>query len=105
MRVGLWTEGQESIIFIDMHHIISDGESAAMLISRLNDFYEGKAREAGHLSYIDYAWTLSRLNAQLSREDQDFWRDLLKDMPEPVRIPTDFPRSQTFDYQGRYRFL
>ncbi|HIQ98602.1 MAG TPA: amino acid adenylation domain-containing protein [Candidatus Scybalocola faecavium] len=104
MRVGLWTEGQESIIFIDMHHIISDGESAAMLISRLNDFYEGKAREAGHLSYIDYAWTLSRLNAQLSREDQDFWRDLLKDMPEPVRIPTDFPRSQTFDYQGRTVF-
>lgn len=100
MRLGLWKGGGDSVVLMDMHHLISDGESAAMLISKLNDLYMGKSVDEPKLSYVDYAWAQDRNKVGLSKADREYWEECLKDMPDVLSVPVDFPRSQTFDYKG-----
>lgn len=97
LRAGIWEASPGSwVLFLDCHHIIGDGLTTPILLSRLDALYHGREPEGNGLSYLDYA---SQLGAS-SAVESDYWRTHLSPLPEPLDIPGDFPRTKGLDYKG-----
>jgi len=98
LRAALWQSPEGSFcLFIDSHHIIGDGISTPIVLSRLDRAYAGKP-SAPEFDYYDYIES-AKDDEDNSREIE-YWADRLKDMPEPLALPTDAPRPAHFDYNG-----
>ena len=95
IRFALWTDENSSVVFMDMHHIIGDGETAALLLDRLNRAYMGEELKGTPLSYMDYAWWRHEHGAELENEQHPWWESAMKDIPALMDIPTDFERKMT----------
>ena len=87
---------QQYVLFINMHHAVSDGWSLGNFARELLAFYTAKSN--GKLAdvpplpcqYGDY----SALNHNLDMsEDINYWRTHLADAPVCVELSTDFPRK------------
>ncbi len=100
MRIGLWEDTAGCIVMMDMHHIVGDGETAAMLLERLNKLYIGQEPEGCELSFVDYAYWQSGREAQAVEAERPYWEEQLASMPELPQIPTDFERSHQTDMTG-----
>ncbi|MGG3280964.1 amino acid adenylation domain-containing protein [Paenibacillus solani] len=103
LRAALLTIGPERhVLFLDMHHIASDGMSAGILLSDLMTLYQGGSLLPLPLQYKDYAvWQEGR---PLSRDDERFWREQCRGDWPMLSLPTDAPRppaksscGETFD--------
>ncbi len=97
---------QKNILFIDIHHLIGDGLSMPLLMDKLNHAYAGDELESAAFSYKDYAYALSQKDQDIDKtEDNKFWAKALADLPQPLDLPTDFPRPAQFDFCGdKYNF-
>ena len=100
LRLALWQEDSRSVVLLDMHHIISDGMTAALTLQRLDALYRGAAPQTPALAYPDYACWLSPRQASLTESEHAYWAEALRDAPAPLELPTDFPRGKRFDYRG-----
>ncbi|QNM06752.1 amino acid adenylation domain-containing protein [Qiania dongpingensis] len=101
LRAGVWkSQEQEWFLLLDSHHIIGDGLSTPLVLKRLNEAYCGKETKMS-LSYHDYAYALSAETEEESREEQEYWKEHLQNLPEPLTLPADFVRSREFDFRGR----
>jgi len=102
LRVGLIGLSEtEAVLWISMHHIISDGWSIGILLRELSEAY--KAFRAGHapawtplaVQYADYSvWQRACLlegGALLTRQ-LAYWSHQLADIPAVLTLPTDRPR-------------
>jgi amino acid adenylation domain-containing protein/FkbH-like protein len=98
---------QEHILFLNLHHIATDGWSNGVLIRDLVAFY-GAALEGGPLSvpeltiqYADYAvWQRNWLRGAILEKQLDYWRGRLKDAPRLLELPTDRPRPAVQTFRG-----
>ncbi|MFC0527565.1 amino acid adenylation domain-containing protein [Phytohabitans kaempferiae] len=89
---------QEHVLVVVVHHIVSDGLSARILIEELSRLYAAETTGAeAHLPDLPIqpadhaAWQRDRLSgAELDRQ-LDHWRERLADLPT-VDFPTDRPR-------------
>ncbi len=110
LRAGvLRCENGGQFLLLDMHHIISDGISSPLTLSRLSKIYEDKPPKMPKLSYRDYAlWINEKSSRQgaLSLEDQRlFWQNCFAGGIPQMNIPTDNPRPSVFDSAGeRHNF-
>ena len=94
------------ILFINMHHIISDGWSIGVIIKELSIIYTALIDKKKpilpslDIQYKDYTyWQNSLLkNRDYLEEHQNYWHNLLKN-PVNVNFPLDYarPTKQTFD--------
>nr|WP_260866418.1 non-ribosomal peptide synthetase/type I polyketide synthase [Paenibacillus xylanexedens] len=92
---------EEHILFIDMHHIISDQSSIAILMQEFTRLYSGKSLEPLTLQYKDYAeWLDSSTSERHAAEDAAFWLQEFEDVPAPVELLTDHPRRAVLTHQG-----
>lgn len=99
LRAALWqSEEGEYCLFIDSHHIIGDGISTPVVLSRLENAYAGR-NSAPEFDYYDYIESTKDQHENNSRE-LDYWVSRLKDKPEPLVLPADMPRPSRFDYCG-----
>lgn len=103
LRAALLTLGPERhVLFLDMHHIASDGMSAGILLSDLMTLYQGGSLPPLSLQYKDYAvWQESR---PLSGNAERYWREQCRGDWPLLALPTDAPRppvkgnrGETFD--------
>ncbi|MEY9095024.1 amino acid adenylation domain-containing protein [Paenibacillus sp. RC84] len=103
LRAALLTLGPERhVLFLDMHHIASDGMSAGILLSDLMTLYQGGSLPPLPLQYKDYAvWQESR---PLSGDAERYWREQCRGDWPLLALPTDAPRppvkgnrGETFD--------
>lgn len=107
LRVTLYQLGpQNHILFVVIHHIISDGWST-------NIFYrELAARYAAHVrgemvvlpplavQYADYAvWQRQWLEGEMLAQQLAYWKSRLAGAPA-LEIPTDFPRPAQLTHEG-----
>nr|WSY54834.1 amino acid adenylation domain-containing protein [Streptomyces sp. NBC_00886] len=80
-------------LFMGFHHLVTDGFGMSMLVSRVAELYaaartgrtapEPAFGDAGVIAEDDAGYRSSeRFTA-----DQEFWRDYLADLPDPVRLP------------------
>lgn len=101
MRAALWRlESGEAYLLIDIHHIISDGISTPLLLSRLDAAYRGEVLAKPPVSYKDYAYSLSQTPKEKKDGLLDYWKKTLEGFEGVVDIPFDRPRPKELDYAG-----
>ena len=102
LKAGLvFLDNQESILWVAMHHIISDGWSVTIFIQELalayNAYRQHQVPQLTPLTiqYADYsAWQRQYLaeGSQTLKTQLDFWTRTLADAPTLLNLPTDKPR-------------
>ena len=98
MRAGLWHGDGKQVLFLDIHHIINDGEGTPILFEKLDALYCGRKLSESGLSYQDYAcYTLEN---RMRSKEIEYWRKKLSGFDKPLVLPTDFVRTEEFDCQG-----
>jgi amino acid adenylation domain-containing protein/thioester reductase-like protein len=98
IRVGVFVpDGDQTILFFDMHHIISDGLSTPTIFKRLSALYSGKKYNVRY-TYKDYLWQMK--DHSLEAKDSSYWRSEFENMPHPLDLPADHPRPELFGFRG-----
>jgi hypothetical protein len=96
----------DHVLLLSMHHIISDGWSAGVLVAELGSLYGAFA--AGRpdplpplpMQYADYAsWQREHDRSGAIDAELDHWRRTLAGLP-PLELPTDRPRPPVQGQQG-----
>ncbi|MGD9817124.1 MAG: amino acid adenylation domain-containing protein, partial [Desulfomonilaceae bacterium] len=100
-------DSEEHILVFTIHHIISDGWSMGIIVKDLMSLYSAIVSEkpislpTQPFEYRDYALAQTEwmetdaCNAQLS-----YWKQKFKTIPDPLELPTDFPRPAIQSYRG-----
>jgi len=109
IRASLRRVGETShLLFVTMHHIVSDGWSLGIFTRELAELYEAfvAGREPSlvelPIQYTDYAnWQRRRLSADLLQRQIDYWLTELRGAPEFINLPLDRPRPAVQTYRGR----
>ena len=111
---------KQSVIIINLHHIIADGWSTGLFFSELIAHYRtfshnntlnvtGSGDEAEVVpnvpalayQYADFAqWQRARLQGEVLQEKVDFWAEQLQDAPALLALPTDRPRPAEQSFNG-----
>jgi acyl carrier protein len=75
LRIEIYfTREGHYFIFLDMHHIISDGSSMEILIGNFVRLYEGREMVPLPVQYKDYAlWQNNRLNEDKFKVQERYW--------------------------------
>ncbi len=101
LRVAIWENSErEKFLFLDMHHLVSDGISTPLLLKRLDAYYQGKQPILPAFSFKDYAYDLERSHRSASDEQQEYWKKRLENMGGLLDLPVDKQRPKQFDYKG-----
>lgn len=96
-------ENQKHILMIDMHHIVTDGTSLAILSREFMGFYTGKILPALNIQYKDFsAWQNRLFETGEIKNQETFWlKQFQGDIPL-LDLPTDFPGAEVRNFQGEY---
>jgi len=99
----------QSVLLLNMHHIISDGWSMGVFIRDWQHAYTAFAQNAEPslvsltIQYSDYAaWQRDWLTGLVLQQQVDYWRTQLAGIPELLELPTDKPRPPQQSYQGAH---
>nr|AGZ05276.1 McyB [Nostoc sp. 152] len=100
----------EHILFMEIHHIISDGWSMDLLAKECLKYYNYFVKglqpnpESLPIQYKDYAaWQSNILRSEDNKKNLDYWRQKLDNGQIPrVHLPTDFVRPAIKTYNGSH---
>ncbi|MEO7676802.1 MAG: condensation domain-containing protein, partial [Verrucomicrobiota bacterium] len=103
---------QEHILFLNIHHIVSDEWSMRIFFRELADFYSnfsgGKTSEPAELpiQYADFAiWQREFLSGDVLEKEIAYWKNQLGENLAPAEIPPDHPRPPVPSYPGDSKVL
>ncbi len=104
--------GDESVLLLNMHHIISDGWSVNILFYELGRYY-AHFDKGGELSlpalsvqYSDYArWQRQWLRGEPLEQLSAFWKKTLSGAPALLELPADRPRPAVQSYNGAHIYF
>ncbi|WP_440110455.1 amino acid adenylation domain-containing protein [Paenibacillus sp. QZ-Y1] len=90
------------VLFIDMHHIIADQSSIAVLLREFSSLYQGERIEPLTIQYKDYAEWQYQQWAEEKRDprSETFWRNEFSDQPAVVELLTDYTRQRNISSAG-----
>lgn len=97
IRAALWENEGDEYLFVDVHHIVGDGVSTPIMLSRLDAYYRGDEGQKPFLTYKDYCCYRETLDSSQALAD---WAQHLAPVPEKLDLPTDMPRPHPFDFKG-----
>jgi len=108
LRAGLLRlSGEAHVLLLNMHHIISDGWSMALMVNELiasySAFSQGQAPALAPLplQYSDYAlWQAECERAGLLQAPAQWWRTALHGSSGRLALPTDLPRPAQASQAG-----
>jgi len=102
IRIGIARiEEKKHLLFFDMHHIISDGVSMAVLTRDLIYLYEGKELPTLPVQYKDFSqWQNALLESEAIGKQRRYWLDLFKDGIPALKMMTDNPRPPVQCLEG-----
>ncbi|HKV36205.1 MAG TPA: non-ribosomal peptide synthase/polyketide synthase [Pyrinomonadaceae bacterium] len=97
----------EHVLFVTMHHIVSDGWSIGVLIQELAALYSAFSRSEPTplpelpIQYVDFAhWQRQWLAGPTLQTQIDYWLNHLADAPAMLELPTDRPRPAVQSRRG-----
>ncbi|WP_420126422.1 non-ribosomal peptide synthase/polyketide synthase [Longimicrobium sp.] len=103
LRLG----GEDYVLLLSMHHIVSDGWSMGVLFREMSALYEayreGRASPLPELAvqYADYAvWQREQLAGETLDGQLAYWKERLADAPALLELPSDHPRPAVQSYRG-----
>jgi len=102
MRIGLLKIAESnSILIMDIHHIISDGTSHEILHRDLLRFISGVEQIPLRIHYKDFSeWqTLSNKNSNIKKQEE-YWMNRFKNSIPILNLPLDFPRPKVYTSCG-----
>lgn len=90
---------QDHMLFLNMHHIVSDGWSESLFMQEMIAFYTAYEQNQAlpipplDIQYADYAyWQRQCFDGDGLDSQIAYWKQQLGDEPPPLSLPTDFPR-------------
>jgi alpha-ketoglutarate-dependent taurine dioxygenase/acyl carrier protein len=105
--VLLRLSGEEHVLLLTMHHVVSDGWSMGVLIREMAALYEafseGRAPMLPELpvQYADFAvWQREWLQGPTLGALLAYWKRQLGDAPRTLKLPSDRPRESAFSAHG-----
>ena len=97
----------EAILFVLMHHIITDGWSIPILLGEVAELYTAQVQGISAalpplpIQYADYAhWQRTWLQGAALQSQIDYWQEQLAGAPPLLALPTDHPRPAQPTYQA-----
>jgi amino acid adenylation domain-containing protein len=88
-------------LLFDIHHIISDGVSASIIIKEINALYAGQSLEPLKIQYKDYAaWHEKLLESGFIKSQKEFWIKQFSGELPVLNMPCDFQRPLNFNPEG-----
>lgn len=102
LRVGIVSLAPERhILVVDIHHIVFDGISMALLVDEFLFLYDGNDAPPPQIQFKDYAvWLNEPEQRQRLLEQRDFWLEQLDPQMTPMPMPYDFPPPQSPTFSG-----
>ncbi|MDQ0273893.1 non-ribosomal peptide synthetase, partial [Cytobacillus purgationiresistens] len=102
-RVSLMTLGeQQSILFFDMHHIISDGVSMNIIVKEVLSGYDTQKFDELPFQYKDYAvWQQDEQHSNELLRQRNFWLNQFDSIPDPLELPIKDIRPSNQSFQGK----
>jgi len=97
----------DHVLLFNMHHIVSDGWSMAVLFRELSALYkafsEGQSSPLHDLriQYADYTlWQREWLQGDALKQQLAYWKQQLAGAPALLELPTDRPRPRIQSFRG-----
>ncbi|MGD2088699.1 MAG: condensation domain-containing protein [Candidatus Aminicenantes bacterium] len=102
LRVGLIKiEEERHVLVMDMHHVITDGNSMGVLVKELMTLYEGKELPAQRIQYKDFTcWQNRWIKSGKMKAQEAYWLKQFETEIPVVNLPTDYPRSAEQSFEG-----
>ncbi|MCW1242733.1 amino acid adenylation domain-containing protein, partial [Bacillus pretiosus] len=101
LRVEFVENKEKTYLLIDMHHIISDGVSASILVNEFKDLYEGKDLKPLQLQYKDFAaWQNKFFKSEEMKKQEEYWLNEFRDGVPVLNLPTDYERLEIQSFKG-----
>ena len=88
---------KKSVIFLNIHHIISDGESMKIFAEELCKLYNGEKLNKTEFTYKDYS---NFENNKSFEDDKKYWLQKFEDTIPLLNLPTTYSRPTTKFYDG-----
>ncbi len=96
----------EHLLIINMHHIISDGWSVAVMIKDFLHIYESEISRSNidlkdlPVQYVDFSlWQEQQLTKEFVKGQLKYWKNQLDNVPI-LDLPVDYTRSEGLTYKG-----
>jgi len=100
----------EHIVLLTLHHIIADGWSMGVLVRELAQLYHAFVHNQPSplpdlpVQYVDFvAWQHAYLRGATLERQLNYWKQRLGDLPPPLDLPTDRPRTAFNGARGAHR--
>jgi amino acid adenylation domain-containing protein len=89
LRVGALIQGSKRcFLVVDMHHIIADGASTAILIKEFVELFRGAELPPATLHYKDYAqWIQQEIREDRFASQREFWLNCFQEKIPPLDFP------------------
>jgi amino acid adenylation domain-containing protein len=102
LRVGVIKISEtKHILLFDMHHIISDGASIAILVREFVKLYQGEKLPELRIQYKDYsAWQNRLLRSGQIKKQEEYWLGQYQGEIPILNLPTDYPRRTDQHFRG-----
>ena len=96
LHVGLiYLQPGRHLFLFDMHHIISDGVSMAILVDEFVRLYQGEPLPELSIHYKDFAvWQNEFFQSKFMQKQETYWLSQFEGEIPVLDLPTDF--LQTF---------
>jgi amino acid adenylation domain-containing protein len=106
IRAGLIRSSENRyFLMADMHHIISDGVSMAVLIHEFSLLYDGEEPPPLPLQYKDYSdWQNRLFRSGVIRAQQEYWLNRFKGDIPVLHLPTDDSIDSTSLEEDKFVF-
>ncbi|MCU0290189.1 MAG: condensation domain-containing protein, partial [Acidobacteria bacterium] len=102
MRSGLMTMPDGNFTWVvDVHHIISDGTSHAILSEDFTAIYNDQELKPLTLQYKDFAaWQQQHLEGEEIKNQMAYWLDIFTGEIPHLNLPRDYSRPSVFTFAG-----
>jgi amino acid adenylation domain-containing protein len=102
LRVKLVRFSREKhLLFVETHHIVSDGTSQTILMRDIIDFYEDRIPPPLRVQYKDVVeWQYSPTGRSSIARQEEYWLSQFKGELPILDIHTDFPRPPVQSFYG-----
>lgn len=100
LHAALWEAPDgKTVLMVDIHHIIGDGQSTPMILDRLSRLYDGEVLPS-HLTLHDYTCYCESRGRADTAASLRYWKRTLSDCSVILDLPTDRARPQIFSFRG-----
>lgn len=87
----------KTVLLIDIHHIIGDGETIKIITKEISDLYNGKDINKKEIEYKDFAlWE----NKKQFKKEEKYWLSVYEKEIPVLEMPTNFPRPAVQSFEG-----